>query len=95
MFNQTVIFLLLGTVILVLAAINVFLLWYYYKTNKKIDVLLEKGKIKDFKDLLFSQKEKNNDLDEKIKEAFLKIKNLEIDGKPVDITPIKNKTFLA
>jgi len=74
---QTIIFLVLGAVILVLVAINGFLLRYFYKTNQKIDRLLEKGKIKDFKDIFLSQKDKNNDLEEKIKEAFLKIKNLE------------------
>ena len=63
-----------GIVVLVLVAINAFLLRYFYQTNKKIDMLLEKGKIKDFKDIFLSQKEKNNDLEEEIKEAFLKIK---------------------
>ena len=66
-----------AAIILVLAVINVFLIWYFYSTNKKIDKLLEKGKIKSFKDVFLSQKEKNSELEEKIKEAFLKIKNLE------------------
>lgn len=74
---QTILFLLLGAVILILIAINAYLLWYFYQTNKKIDKLLEKGRIKDFKDIFLSQKEKNNDLEEEIKKAFLKIKNLE------------------
>jgi len=74
---EAIIFLVLGIVILVLVAINVFLLSYFYKTNKKIDALLENGKIKDFKDIFLSQKEKNIDLEKQIKEAFLKIKNLE------------------
>jgi hypothetical protein len=74
---QAIIFLLLGIVILILIAINGFLLRYFYQTNKKIDKLLEKGKIKDFKDIFLSQKEKSNDLEKKIKEVFLKIKNLE------------------
>ncbi len=78
-----------GIIILVLIVINAFLLWYFYKTNKKIDALLEKGKIKDFKDIFLSQKEKNNDLEEKIKEAFLKIKNLEnISEKTIQKTSI-------
>ena len=74
---QATIFLVLGAVTLVLAGINAFLVWNSYKINQKIDTLLEKGKIKDFKDLLLNQKEKNGDLESKIKEAFLKIKNLE------------------
>lgn len=73
---ETNIFLLLGAV-LVLAIINVFLVVYCYLSSKKVDILLEKGKIKDFKELLFSQKEKNDDLAEQIKSAFLKIGILE------------------
>ena len=72
------IFLVLSVIIvLVLIAINAFLLRYFYQTNKKIDVLLEKGGIKDFKDIFLSQKEKNSGLEERIKEAFQKIKVLE------------------
>ena len=74
---EAIIFLLSGIVILILVVINAFLLWYFYRTNKKIDSLLEGGKIKSFKDVFLSQKEKNTDLEEKIKDAFLKIKNLE------------------
>lgn len=64
-------------VVLFLIVINIFLLKYSYATNQKMDQLLEKGKIKDFKDIFLSQKEKNDKLEEKIKEAFSKIKNLE------------------
>ena len=74
---QAIIFLASGIVISILVLTNAFLLWYFYKTNKKIDTLLEKGKIKDFKDVLLSQNEKNRDLEQKIKEAFSKIKNLD------------------
>lgn len=74
---QTVIFLILSSLVLVLIIVNVFLVIYSYRANKKIDKLLEKGKIKDFKEILLSQKEKNSDLEAKIKDAFLKIKNLE------------------
>lgn len=74
---QAVIFLLLGGAIFILVVINAVLILYFYKTNKKIDDLLDKGKIKSFKDVFLSQKEKNSDLEEKIKEAFSKIKNLE------------------
>lgn len=76
MSSQTIVFLLLS-IIAVLAVINIFLLLYFYKTNKRINVLLENGKIKDFKEILLSHNEKNKNLEEKIKEAFLKIKNLE------------------
>jgi hypothetical protein len=67
----------IGSLAGVLIIINAFLLWYFYKTNKKIDTLLEKGKIKDFKDIFLSQKEKNSDLEKDIKEAFLKIEELQ------------------
>ena len=77
MLISTIIFLFLGAMVLILVAINGFLLWYFYQTNKKIDKLLEKGKIKDFKDIFFLQKEKIGDLEEESKNAFLKIKNLE------------------
>ena len=74
---QTIIFLSLGVVILILVMINAFLFYSFHQTNKKIDQLLEKGKIKDFRDIFLSQKEKNDDLEREIKEAFLKIENLE------------------
>jgi len=66
-----------GIIILVLVVVNGFLFWYSRGINQKIDELLEKGKIKDFKDVILSQKNKNDGLEEKIKEAFIKIKNLE------------------
>jgi len=77
MFDQTVIFLSVGIIALILVIINVFLFIYSYKANKKIDILLEKGKVKDFKDIFLTQKEKNDDLGRQIKEAFLKIENLD------------------
>jgi hypothetical protein len=75
--EENVFLLLSGAIVLVLVLVNAFLLWYFYKTNKKIDTLLEKGKIKDFKDIFLSQKERNNNLEDRINEAFLKIKDLE------------------
>ena len=69
--------LLSGITISILVLINFFLVWYFYKINKRIDKLLEKGKIKDFKSILLSQDEKNKELEDKLEEAFLKIKNLE------------------
>jgi len=68
--------LLSGIAILILVLINVFLIWYFYRTNRKIDRLLEKGKIKDFKSILLSQSEKNKDLEQKLDDIFLKIKDL-------------------
>lgn len=77
MSTQTIVFLLLGIVIFILAIINAFLIWYFYKTNKKIDVLLENGKIKGLKDIFLRQKEKNSELEKNLKDAFLKIEELQ------------------
>lgn len=75
--EENVFLLLSGIIVLILVLVNAFLLWYFYQTNKRIDTLLEKGKIKDFKDIFLSQAEKNNNLEDRIKEAFAKIKDLE------------------
>jgi hypothetical protein len=73
---QTSVF-VLSAIVFILVVINAVLLWYFYKTNKRIDMLLENGKIKSFKDIFLSQKERSADLEEKLKDAFSKIKNLE------------------
>jgi hypothetical protein len=69
--------LLAGGAIAVLFLINIFLVWYFYKISKNIDSLLEKGKIKDFKDILLSHAEKNKELETKIENIFLDIKELQ------------------
>lgn len=74
---QTIIFLFLGAAVLFLVAANALLLRHFYKTNRRIDKLLENGKIKDFKNILLSQKGKNEELEEEIREALKRIKNLE------------------
>jgi len=71
---QTIILILVGTILLV---VNLFLFLHTIKTNKNIDNLLEKGKIKDFKEILLSQKSKNEEISKQIKEAFLRIEELE------------------
>lgn len=68
---------LLLITVFALMVVNAFLLWKFNQTNKKIDTLLEKGKIKDFKDVFLSQKEKHSELEDQLKEVFLKIKSLE------------------
>ena len=70
------VFLLLGA-IAVLIIINSLLLWLFGRSSKRLDELLEKGKIKDFKDVFLSQKNRNDQLEEQIKNTFLKIENLE------------------
>jgi len=70
------VFLLLG-VIIFLIVINSFLIWRFNRLSKKLDELLEKGKIKDFKEIFLLQKDKNDHLEKQIKNAFSKIINLE------------------
>lgn len=77
MASQAVIFLASEIAVSILVFINVVLILYFYITNRRINTLLEKGKIKDFRDMILSQNEKNKDLEKKINEAFLKIKELE------------------
>jgi len=72
---QTIVFVLLA-VVSVLFLINVFLIWRFNKTNKKIDALLEAGKIQSFKDVFLRQREITGELEEGLKEAFLKIEEL-------------------
>lgn len=77
MSSQIIILLSLSGIIFALALINVVLLCFFYKTSKKIDTLLENGKIKSFKEIFLSQNEKNKNLEQKLKETFSRIENLE------------------
>ena len=76
---EIVIFLLIafGVVILALVILNGFLIFYFYKTNKKFDLLLEKGKIKNLKEVLFEQIDKTKNQEEIINKIIDRIKNLE------------------
>lgn len=76
MSEQTIIFLLSG-IAFILAVVNCILFYYFFKVNKKMDEIIEGGRIKDFKNLFLKYKEKDCELDKKIKEAFLKIKELQ------------------
>lgn len=77
MVDSTIIFFVSGIVIIILFLINVVLLWLFWRTHKRLDSLLDAGKIKSFKDIFLAQKEKNAGLEEEIKQAFAKIKDLE------------------
>ena len=77
---ETLILLLLavfGVITLTLVILNALLIFYFYKTNKKFDLLLEKGKIKNLKEILFKQIDKTKDQDEIINKIIDRIKNLE------------------
>jgi len=66
-----------GIAILVLTILNGFLVSYFYKTNKRFDELLEKGKIKDLKEVLFKQIDKTKEQEETINEVISRVKNIE------------------
>jgi hypothetical protein len=68
---------ILAVMVLVLAGITVFLFKSIQQTNQKINDLLDKGNIKDFKDIFLSQKIRNDNLEKRIDESFLKIKDLQ------------------
>ena len=72
---------LLATIIACLVALSSFLFFYYIRINKVIAVFLEKGKVKDVKDLLFSEIKKTKELEAGLKEAFGKIRSLEATSK--------------
>lgn len=73
---QLIIILLL-MVVLVLALWGCFLFFYYLRMNKAINLLLEKGKIKDLRNVLFSQIEKTKEIEFGLKESLERIKYLE------------------
>lgn len=61
---------------MVLALINLILVWFFYRTNRKINVLLENGKIRSYKDIFLRQKERNSELQKALEHAFLQIGEL-------------------
>ena len=71
------IIILLLVIILVLAILSCFLFLNSRKLNKSIDILLEKGKIKDLRDVLFSHIEKTKEVDLELKKVIDRIKSLE------------------
>ncbi len=68
---------LLVLLILILAGLSGFLFFYYVKMNKTVDLFLEKGKVKDLRDVLFSQIEKTKDIESQLNNAIDNIKSLE------------------
>ena len=66
-----------GLVVLALVILNVFLIFYSYKINKRFDLLLEKGKVKDLKEVLFKQIDKTKNQEETINKVITQVKNLE------------------
>lgn len=74
---MSLIIILLALVILALAGLCGFLFFYYTKINKAIDAFLEKGKIKDLRQVMFDEIEKTKALQGELKVAFSKIAFLE------------------
>ena len=66
-----------GVAFLALLILNAFLIFYSYKINKKFDLLLEKGKLKDLKEVLFKQIDKTKNQEEIINGIIARVKNLE------------------
>ena len=62
------------------------MVYYFRKTNKRLDVLLEKGKIKDFKNIILSQKEKHEE--KGFTEKHRPVVNEEDDGATIKIGSI-------
>ncbi len=67
----------LSGVIAVLAIIAIWLVLHSMQMTKKFDDILEKGNIKDFKDIFLKQKDKHAELEKQLKEAFLRVEHLE------------------
>ncbi len=72
-----VIIILLIAIVAVLVFTNGFLLWFFSRTTKRIDLLLEKGKVKDLKQVFFNQADKLKEQDAELKSGLERIKNLE------------------
>ena len=66
-----------GVALLALLILNAFLIFYSYKINKRFDLLLEKGKLKDLKEVLFKQIDKTKNQEETINGVIARVKNLE------------------
>ena len=66
-----------GVVVLALVILNAFLIFYSFKINKRFDLLLEKGKLKDLKEVLFKQIDKTKNQEEAINKIIARVKNLE------------------
>lgn len=73
---QLIIILLL-LVVLILALLSCFLFVYYLKINKAINLFLEKGKVKDLRDVLFSQSDALKELESRLKDSNDRIKLME------------------
>lgn len=74
---MSLVVILLSVIILLLIAINCALFFYSKSANKKIDILLDNGKIKDQKDVLFSLIEKIKTQEADIAQIQERVKDLE------------------
>jgi len=72
-----IIIILLLIVILALAGLSCFLFFYYARINKGINVFLEKGNIKDAREVLFDQLSKTKEIELNLQELFNRIGALE------------------
>jgi len=68
---------LLLIIILALASLSGFLFFYYFKINKQIDLLLDQGKVRDLREVIFDHVKKIKEIDAKLEEDKERIKLLE------------------
>ena len=64
-------------IIAILASLSLFLFFYYMRINKAINVFLEKGNVKDAREVLFSQIEKTKEIELTLKDTIDNIRSLE------------------
>lgn len=72
---------LLILIIITLAGLSLALLFYYLRINKAVNLFLEKGKVKDAREVLFSQIKKTKEMESELKKALNRIKLLENSAK--------------
>src|SRR3989344_5256673 len=64
-------------IIAILASLSLFLFFYYMRINKAINVFLEKGNVKDAREVLFSQIKKTKEIELTLKDTIGNIRSLE------------------
>lgn len=67
----------IGVFALILAVLNTLSLFYFYKTNQRINAILEKGKIKDLRDIFLNQIGKIKEQDKLISKIVDRVESLE------------------
>jgi uncharacterized protein YjiS (DUF1127 family) len=69
--------LFLSAIIAILALVLGLVIFYWLQMSRKIDELLEKGNIKDLKDIFLKQKDVDTALEKRLEQAYLRLEHLE------------------